>query len=57
MRVVQNGPTSIIVSWSPSNGATDYRVQYDSTGGHSGSETIDGNDTVSWSLTDLQNGH
>ena len=53
---VQDGPTSIIVSWSRSAGATGYRIQYDSTGGHSGSETIDGSDTVSWSLTGLQNG-
>ena len=56
MRAVQNGPTSILVSWSPSSGATGYRIQYDSTGGHSGSEGINGNDTVSWSLTGLQNG-
>ena len=56
MTAVQNGPTSIIVTWSPSLGATGYRIQYDSTGGHSGSETIDGSDTVSWSLTGLQNG-
>ena len=56
MKAVQNGPTSIIVTWRPSNGATGYRIQYGSTGGHSGSETIDGSDTVSWSLTGLQNG-
>ena len=43
------------MSWSPSSDATGYRIQYDSTGGHSGSETIDGSDTVSWSLTGLQN--
>ena len=56
MTAVQNGPTSIRVFWGPSTGATGYRIQYDSTGGHSGSETIDGSDTVSWSLTGLQNG-
>ena len=56
MTAVQNGPTRVLISWSPSIGATGYRIQYDSTGGHSGSETIDGSDTVSWSLTGLQNG-
>ena len=56
MTAVQNGPTRVLVSWGPSSGATGYRIQYDSTGGHSGSETIDGSDTVSWSLTGLQNG-
>ena len=56
MKAVQNGPTSVLVSWSPSIGATDYRIQYDSTGGHSGSETIDGINTASLSLTGLENG-
>ena len=53
---VQSGASSILVSWSPSSDATGYSVQYDSTGGHSGSVTIDGSDTVSWLLTaGLQN--
>ena len=56
MKVVQNGPTSMIVTWSPSLGATGYRVQYDSIGGHNGSDTIDGIDTASLSLTGLENG-
>ena len=56
MTAVQNGPTSVIVTWSPSISATGYRIQYDSTGGHRDSETIDTNDIVSWSLTSLQIG-
>ena len=56
VRAVQNGPTSIIVTWSPSTGATGYRIQYDSTGGHNGSDIIDGNDTASLLLTGLENG-
>ena len=53
---VQSGPTSILVSWGPSGDATGYMIQYVSTGGHSGNETVDGNDTTSWLLTGLQNG-
>ena len=56
VKAVQNGPTSIIVTWTPSIGATGYKIQYDSTVRHNGSDTIDGNDTASWSLTGLQNG-
>ena len=44
------------MSWGPSGDATGYRIQYVSTGGHSGNETVEGNDTASWSLTGLQNG-
>ncbi|CAI8037862.1 Phosphatidylinositol phosphatase PTPRQ [Geodia barretti] len=52
---VQDGPTSITVSWVPSSDATGYIVSY--TGGSSnGSETVSGGDTNSYTLTGLTNG-
>ena len=52
---VQDGPTSILVSWSPSNNATGYTISY--TGGDSsGSETVSGGDTTNYTLTGLTNG-
>ena len=56
MTAVQEGPTSILVSWSPSTGATGYRIDYDSSGGHSGSETVSGGSTNTHTLTGLTNG-
>ena len=53
---VQGGPTSITVGWTPSVGASGYRIQYDSSGGSSGSETVSGGDTNSYTLTALTNG-
>ena len=53
---VQEGPTSILVSWSPSTGATGYRIDYDSSGGHSGSETVSSGSTNTHTLTGLTNG-
>ena len=55
-RAVQDGPTSILVSWSPSSDATGYMIHYDSGGGHSGNETVSGGSTDSYTLTCLQNG-
>ena len=52
---VQKGPNSILVSWSPSTGATGYRIDYDG-GGSSGSETVSGGSTNSYILTSLTNG-
>ena len=53
---VQTGPTSIRVSWSPSSDATGYRIDYDSSGGDSGSVTVSGGSTDMETLTGLQNG-
>ena len=52
---VQDGPTSILVSWSPSSDATGYTISY-TGGGSSGSETVSGGDTNSYTLTGLTNG-
>ena len=56
MIAAQDGPTSILVSWSASSGATGYMIHYDSSGGHSGSETVSGGSTDSYLLTGLHNG-
>ena len=56
MTAVQTGPTSITVSWSPSSDATGYRIDYDSSGGDSGSVTVSGGATVMETLNGLQNG-
>ena len=56
---VQSGPTSIIVSWSPSSDANGYTIDYDIIGGDSDSVDIsDGStDTLTHSLMNLQNGN
>ena len=54
---VQNGPTSITVTWtppSPLGDTTGYRISF--TGGSSGSEAVSGGNTMSHSLTGLTNG-
>ena len=53
VKAVQDGPTSITVTWAPVN-ATGYTISY--TGGGSGSETVSGGDTNSYNLTGLTNG-
>ena len=55
MTAVQDGPTSITVSWVPSSDATGYIVSY-TGGGSNGSETVSGGDTNSYTLTGLTNG-
>ena len=55
--VVQDGPTSIKVTWtppSPLDGITGYTISY--TGGSSGIETVSGGSTNSYTLTGLTNG-
>ena len=52
---VQDGVTSIRVTWTPSSGATGYRIDY-SGGGSSDSVDVSGGDTNSYSLTGLTNG-
>ena len=54
---VQEGLTSIRVSWSPPTSpgdTTGYRIYYN--GGSSGSEDVSGGSTDSYLLTGLQNG-
>ena len=50
----QTNPTSILVEWTPSSDATGYTISY--SGGSSGSETVSGGDTNSYTLTGLTNG-
>ena len=54
--VVQQTPTSILVSWIPSSVATGYRIHYNSSEGNQGSKTVSGGFTNSYTLTSLQNG-
>ena len=58
MTAVQDGATSIIVSWSPSSDATGYRIDYDSIGGDSNSVVTSGGstNTLTHTLMNLQNG-
>ena len=53
---VQDGRTSIILSWTPSIGATGYRIYYDSSGGHSGFVDVSGGITDTYNLLNLHNG-
>ena len=50
---VQDGPTSIRVSWTPSSDATGYRIHYTSSRGDSGSEDVSGGHSDSHTLTGL----
>ena len=50
---VQDGPTSIRVSWTPSSDATGYRIHYTSSRGYSGSEDVSGEHSDSHTLTGL----
>ena len=54
MTAVQDGLTSILVSWTPSSGATGYRIDY--SGDSSDSVNVSGGDTNSHTMTDLTNG-
>ena len=56
MTAVRDGPTSILVSWSPSSNATGYRIDYDISGGGGGSVSVSGGSTDNETLTGLQNG-
>ena len=56
MRAVQEGVTSIRVSWSPSSDATGYRISYTSPGPTSGSVNVSGGSTDHYLLSGLQNG-
>ena len=52
---VQEGPTSIRVSWTPSSDATGYVISY-TGGGSSDSVTVSGGSTDERLLTSLTNG-
>ena len=51
---VQDGPTSIRVSWTPSSDATGYMVRYEGSGGDSGSVIVDGGSSNNHLLTGLE---
>ena len=53
MTVVQDGPTSIRVSWTPSSDATGYMIHYTSSRGDSGSEDVSGGHSDNYTLTGL----
>ena len=56
---VQDGPTSIMVSWSPLSPLGDtsgYRIYYTGAGGSSDSVDVDGGNTNSHTLMGLTNG-
>ena len=53
---VQDGPTSIRVSWTPLGDTTGYRIYYTGAGGSSGSVDVDGGNTNSRTLMSLTNG-
>ena len=56
---VQDGPTSIRVSWTPPSPLGDtsgYRIYYTRAGGSSDSEDVDGGNTNSHTLMGLTNG-
>ena len=53
MTAVQDGPTSIRVSWTPSSDATGYMIHYTSSRGDSGSEDVSGGHSDSYTLTGL----
>ena len=57
LTAVQDGLTSILVSWSPPDplgDTTGYRIDYTSIGGSGGSVPVDGGSTNSYHLTGLQ---
>ena len=53
VKAVQDGPTSIRVSWTPSSDATGYMIHYTSSRGDSGSEDVSGGHSDSHTLTGL----
>ena len=55
MTAVQDGPTSIRVSWTPSSDATGYRIHYTSVS-DSGNEAVSNGSTETHTLTGLVNG-
>ena len=58
LTTVQDGPTSILVSWSPPNplgDTTGYRIDY-TDGSSSDNVTVDDGSTDTYTLTGLQNG-
>ena len=59
MAGVQDGPTSIRVTWTPPDpldGVTGYRIDYTNGGGSSGNVSVDGGSTDNYILTGLTNG-
>ena len=59
MTAVQNGSTSIRVTWSPPSplvDSTGYIISFTSDSSSTGSENIDGGQTNTYTLTGLNNG-
>ena len=59
MTAVQDGPTSIRVTWtppSPLGDSTGYIISFTSDSSSTGSENIDGGQTNTYTLTGLNNG-
>ena len=56
MIAVRDSVTSILVSWTPSSDAIGYRIDYYTSEGHNGSETVIGGSTNDYILTGLHNG-
>ena len=59
MTAVQNGPTSIRVTWtppSPLGDSTGYIISFTSDSSSTGSENIDGGQTNTYTITGLSNG-
>ena len=54
VRAVQEGLTSIILSWTPSSNANGYRIYYDGSGGHSGFEDVTNGSTDNYTLEGVQ---
>ena len=54
MTAVQDGPTSIRVSWTPSSDATGYRIQYEDSGGDNNSVIVSGGSSNNHLLTGLE---
>ena len=56
MTAVQDGPTSITVTWTASSDATGYRISYTGGGSSSDSVDVDVGNTNSHTLVGLTNG-
>ena len=52
---VQDGLTSILLTWTPSSGANGYIISYDNGVGSNGTVIVDGGFTDTLILTNLQN--
>ena len=56
MSVVQDGPNSILMSWTPSSNAIGYVIDYASSCGGNNQLLLDGGSTDECRVTDLEDG-